>query len=499
MKKTTLLFLVGALACAPDATDQPALTDNTTANEENDREPTRSDGNEDAGPSLEPMDSGEAPVLQEAEARMSGRYGLDLWISLRGSDADADATALWMRYLDDQNEPVPYLDSDDDGILDVADAVMPFDEPIHGLPEFSASFTDSGFFVAPGAIAKIEIALEDAAGHRSNTQTLNFIEQPVLGFGDTCDPTHRRDRCESGFGCRGEPATCLEGLPPTITRFAYLSNHDERRILVEGNEPDDDMYAVHLEFFDENDEAAYIDLDGDGTTDTATFDAFPVVNEFGSYFVELYPITTSVSQVVRIAATPVDAFGNEGERVVTELDEILERDWNQGCDPRGFDVCTSMATCVPGVVGASNKCGAPNQARQGQCEDAVTLYAPDGNLEHYGYSNGTSLWEPSSDCVNESGFDAPEEVVILELSRGLPSLTLSTDFPNTDFDTVLYVMEGICPAPGANARYLGCVDDSAEGLRSTLSLSNVPAGQYLVIVDAYGSRGGNYRLSVTTD
>ena len=444
--------------------------------------------------------TGTAPQLNFAEARFSGRYGTDLLIQVQGADADGDATAMWLQFLDASGAPVARLDTDDDGEPDRADEVVAFDEPIHGLPEFETAFTLRRFFETPGDIAKAQIAIVDAEGSRSEMQTLEFIPQPQLGFGELCDPTYTLNRCEAGLGCREEPATCLEGLPPTITRLAYLNDFGAPRVLVEGFEPDDDMRLVRLEFLDDNDSAVSLDFNGDGSTDAATYDAFPEESYQGQFFFGLYPAESFMDTVSRIAATPVDAFGNAGERVVTDLVPIMERDWNQGCDPRGFDVCTQLATCVPGIPGQANKCGAPNRARQDQCEETTTLYVPnDDPLRFFGRSDGASLWEPAPDCVNEFGMNGPEEIVLLELSRGVPSLTLTTDFPNTDFDTVLYVMPGMCPAPGADGMYLGCADDAPGSLRSTLTLTNVPAGDYLVVIDSWDAQGGNFQLSVSTD
>ena len=497
-KQVTFWMVLFSVACSPDI--------ESAAIDESFEEPFSQ--NNDSDTTLDPnlaADSGlggpqgTAPDLLFAESRFSGRFGLDLRIHVQGADADANVIALWLQYLDGEAQPILRFDSDGDGVEDLADELVAFDQPIHGLQEFSGAYTVRRFFEAPGAVAKVAVALQDAEGLRSATQILEFAPQPVLGFGDPCDPSYVLDRCEPGMGCRGEPATCLDGLPPNITKFAYLSDFGTPRILVEGVEPDDDMQLLHLEFLTQEDTSVSIDMNGDGSTDSSTYSAGPTINENGEFFLELYPDDSFADVVSRIAVTPIDAFGNEGERVVTDIAPIIERDWNQGCDPRGFDMCTQLATCIPGIPGANNICGAPNRARQDQCEDAVTLYAPDDNLRFFGEARGSSLWDPSEGCVTEFGMGGPEEIVLLELSRGVPSLTLTTDFPNTDFDTVLYVMPGMCPAPGADGMYLGCADDAVGTLRSTLTLTNVPAGDYLVVIDSWDEQGGNFQLSVSTD
>jgi hypothetical protein len=62
----------------------------------------------------------------------------------------------------------------------------------------------------------------------------------------------------------------------------------------------------------------------------------------------------------------------------------------------------------------------------------------------------------------------------------------------TSFDTVLYAMPG-CPNDNADA--LGCSDDVPMGAgASELVLENLPAGDYVVVIDSFDPMGGNFEL-----
>ena len=71
----------------------------------------------------------------------------------------------------------------------------------------------------------------------------------------------------------------------------------------------------------------------------------------------------------------------------------------------------------------------------------------------------------------------PEVAYVVTVLRPV-RLVASTDFPGTEFDSVLYLRRA-CDDPGTQ---LACSDDVIGGTRSTLSL-DLPAGTYFVIVD----------------
>ncbi len=75
------------------------------------------------------------------------------------------------------------------------------------------------------------------------------------------------------------------------------------------------------------------------------------------------------------------------------------------------------------------------------------------------------------------------------------SLVVTTDFPETTLDTVVYVRSN-CRMPGTE---LGCDDDDPPVKASTLIIPRVDPGSYYIIVDSYGPGSlGHFKLSVET-
>ncbi len=138
-------------------------------------------------------------------------------------------------------------------------------------------------------------------------------------------------------------------------------------------------------------------------------------------------------------------------------------------------------------------------------------------LGAWGQAAGPSLFEPPTGCTVPSAVYRPESLLSLSLVADVSTLTLSTATPETDFDTILYVLPSCTPLPtsatdlaetdggavtsgidsGAIAA-LGCNDDvDGQGYASTLVLNNVPAGNYIVVVDSFGYQGGHYGLTIS--
>jgi len=87
----------------------------------------------------------------------------------------------------------------------------------------------------------------------------------------------------------------------------------------------------------------------------------------------------------------------------------------------------------------------------------------------------------------------PEGVARLHLAKAASTLTITTALPETTSDTILYLLPA-CAA--ADATPLGCNDD-ATGFSSTLTLTNVPAGDYAIVVDMAQPAGGRFGVQVS--
>jgi hypothetical protein len=103
---------------------------------------------------------------------------------------------------------------------------------------------------------------------------------------------------------------------------------------------------------------------------------------------------------------------------------------------------------------------------------------------------GSTLQAPSqleAGCASTTGGEA---VYAMVLSTSA-SVVVTTDLPPTNYDTILYV-RSVCESV---ATELGC-DDVGAG--DTVSLPNLPAGTYFVIVDSHTISGeGDFGLLAT--
>ena len=107
-------------------------------------------------------------------------------------------------------------------------------------------------------------------------------------------------------------------------------------------------------------------------------------------------------------------------------------------------------------------------------------------------AEGASLWDPPAGCAALDPVNRPEAVARLRLTSPVDRLVISTAQPGTTFDTVLYLL------PACGGEPVACNDDAAATAYSELSLSNVAAGEYYLVVDAW-AQGGVVELTVRTE
>ena len=109
-----------------------------------------------------------------------------------------------------------------------------------------------------------------------------------------------------------------------------------------------------------------------------------------------------------------------------------------------------------------------------------------------GHARGVSLWDPPAECLAASALGRPEGLVRLHLAAPMASLTISTAVEETNFDTALYLLPG---AGDSEDSPLGCNDD-ATGSASTLTVENLPAGDYTIVVDSKSMTGGRFGVKL---
>ncbi len=105
---------------------------------------------------------------------------------------------------------------------------------------------------------------------------------------------------------------------------------------------------------------------------------------------------------------------------------------------------------------------------------------------------GQVLGEQTNELISGDCGGGGEEQVYTYTVTTPRSLVITTDFAETEIDTVVYV-RSTCRDPETE---LGCNDDAGLNV-STLTLDRVEPGDYFIIVDTQGATStGNYRLDV---
>lgn len=439
----------------------------------------------------------EPPVAASVEARVVGRTGRDLRVTVEGSDPNGDVVMLRLRPLDASGGELAVVDLDDDGAADSSTLPAPLGAPVLGQATFTAGATVHRLYLAAPTLASVGVRLVDRHGLESEEQVVAIATQPILASGESCDPSGQANRCEDGKGCHGEPPVCADGVAPEIGRFAYLRTSTSPRILIEGTEPEDDLTQLRLDFLDSRGQPVSVDLDGDDNPDASFFE-FDVVGYAidGTFFVEIAPIEGFDTLVPQLSAVATDAAGNAGGSQQAKAAIPGKRSRSQSCDPRGFDICGSGLVCMPGIVGLANKCETLSRTRDAKLDVAPVLDPALGRTVFVGRAEGSSVLDAPVDCSAGDPTGRPEGIAKLHLAAAATRLTLSTESPWTDFDSTVYLL----PADAtSSAGALGCGDDSPSGSASLVELENVPAGDYLVVVDSWNSVGGNFELSVTVE
>jgi hypothetical protein len=436
-------------------------------------------------------------VLSSLKANVAGRTGADLLLTLQGSDPSANSYGLYVQLEDQAGNPVIAFDGDWNGMPSVAERSVLFDQTSAvGLKTFTRTVTLSGFMQQFPGIANVVGALEDASGLKSNEATAPVTAQAVRAMTEGCDPSVIVDRCGPNLGCSGTPPVCTPATPPQLTQFAYVPAALGPQMLFLGTDPADDISTIHIEFLDGSGQPVMVDLTGNMDF-AASFDInVDGWSTLGHFFYVNQAAQGFDSMVPQLAATPSGSNSDVGPRVTARLSTALAGG-GAACDPRGFTGCTAGYSCMPapsgdGGAGTKNVCAQTSTARATISKVAPVLDPAKGSVFATGYTQTPSLWDPPVDCVAPGIRSFPQGVALLHLSRAVADLTITTANPETNFDTVLYVLPG---TGGMTGGPLGC-NDNTTGYTSTLSLSNAAAGDYTIVIGSATPEGGNYGVSI---
>ncbi len=447
-----------------------------------------------------PAPTNTTPALDVFNAHVTGRDGDDITLSASGTDAEGDVLFLAAHFTNDAGDSVDVFDTHWNGIADQPEDRLLFDASLLGHPRFSGTVTLSGFASRFQDATKVTMHLEDSAGNVSEDQTVSIGQQVEKTLSESCDPDIITSRCERGLSCTGTKPTCHSGQAPALVNALYMRASDGPRLLANGGDPDDDLAVLRLEFFDAANAPVKIDLNGDQIPDASSWDldAYGVSNH-GSFFLrdQLGLGFEVISPKMKV--TPIDGEGNTGTTKSINIAAPLEQVDRHACDPRGFDTCVAADLCAPGVVGAQNTCTASTTVHKTVCAAAPVLDPAKSVTAAYGRAEGVSLWDPPSGCTQPGWTHRPEGIAKVHLSTLAHHLTLTTALPETRSDTVLYFMPDTVPNCGAPVTSKTLCNDDTTGYSSTISATNVAAGDYIVIVDSVSESGGSYGLLLSVD
>lgn len=454
-----------------------------------------------AGKDDGPPPTNSTPALDTFDAHVTGREGDDLTLSASGTDAEGDVLFLGAKFTDDSDAPVDVFDTHWDGVVDSAEDRLLFDVSLLGTKRFDGTVTLPGFATRFRTATKLVVHLEDQAGNVSDDQTVVIGQQEVKSLGEACDPDIIESRCAPGLACAGKKPVCTAGGPPDLTNVLYArSSEDGPRLLAAGADPDDDLAALRLEFFDDAGSPVSIDLDGDQVPDKSSWDldvygssvhgSFFVRDQMGLGFEGISP---------RMKVTPIDGQGNQGPTKSISISAPFEQVDLHQCDYRGFDACGVGSICAPGLARSPNTCTSFTTVRKGLCSAAPVLDPAKSVTTVYGRAEGVSIWDPPLGCTQVGWTHRPEGLAKVHLASAVKRLTLTTALPETRIDTVLYLIADTVPGCGAPVTSKTLCNDDSQGYASSITATNVAAGDYIVVVDSAGEEGGSYGLKLSIE
>jgi len=443
------------------------------------------------------------------------RKGSTLLLTMDGTDSASQTTEAVVKVVDSKGKPVVAFDTNWDGVADSAQTRFHFDSSTLGQSAFTGTITIPGVYALAPTIASAIVELSDINGAVTSTLTAPLTLQPVSQQGDACDPSCVANRCADGLTCNSKQL-CAAGIAPTISQVAYYNGATPSQLFLV-NDPDENLASLTVKYLNASGNQIAVDLSSDDAGAASSGFTINAQRSYGeTFFVENYPTAGFPSMVPQISVSPTDSDGRTGPAVTASATAPLYKGAGSDCDPYGFALCGSGTACAPGVVGASNKCTATSSLLKPACSGAAAITMT-GVLGAWGQAAGPSLFDPPAGCSIPTAVNRPESILSLSLSDDANTVTLSTATPETDFNTIVYLLPSCTPLPASQtdvgaadagtkdaggdsgtAGALGCNDDDPNnGYASTLTLNNVPAGNYWVIVDSVTSKGGTYGLTIS--
>ena len=439
------------------------------------------DAGVDAAPPVNP------PVLSLLGANQSGRSGGDVLIAITGGDPNQSAYGLDITLADASGAPVLAFPSFSGG--NTAERIVLFDDvSAAGLATFTRTVTLAGFYRSFPTIAKVTATVVDKIG-ASNAMTASLVKQTLMSLGQACDPAIVLNRCALGLACDHATSKCVHPAGPSLSKFVYQNTAAGGRMLFAGTDPADDLDKIHLDFMDNAGAAVFVDITGNNDMASSIDEAVVGASTNGAFFYAIQSAPPFDQTVLQLGATPSGASGT-GARLTAKLTAPVVAASGGACDLRGFATCGPTESCVSS--GSASTCESTAKART-DATSAAAILDPQGGGATFvtGYATGTNLWgEPPAGCVPSGVHGMPAGIVVLHLANPTPSITLTTNHPETNARAALFVLAGSGATVAAQAI------DCNGSLPATLTLTNLQAGDYTVVVGATSAAGGHFGLSV---
>lgn len=344
---------------------------------------------------------------------------------------------------------------------------------------------------------EVFLIVDGPSSGEDGTYILSAQFSPHRGEGEACGPGHL---CQSGLDCINR--TCVKILPADLHDVTALRGGEgqtDLAILATAADKVGNVTAFRLRFLDAQGEAIELGLlnsswDPETRTLATAFDQrSQYLTQPGVPFrawktlpglLEEHPEIMSVGVRVSNQGVPSD------ERIVA-LEEQPVRMQGEDCGfPEPSDRCLGELLCWERGDGEGASCEELADIRRAACLSAPIL---EGSGSVAGVRDRRSLWDPPAACWDPTypehlKADGLEDgLVRLSLAGDAARLTLSTDNFDTRNGTIMYLFQGC----GEIEEPIACdhLGGTTFNRGSTLILEDIPAGEYLVVVDTDHSSG----------
>ena len=435
-------------------------------------------------------------TLTSLVARAVGRDGGDLQVTVQGEDPTQTAYGAHIRVRDSKSDKVLAFDGNwngpEPGVFGEKAAERrvlfdPSDET--AAATFTRTVTLPGMLEEYPSIARIDFAVLTSVDRHSIKHFAEVAPQGKATLGKTCDAAFVTNRCAAGLGCTGMPPTCATAGAPTVDQLAYVPGPDGPHMLFQGTDPAGLVDGMLVEFLDGVGGPQMVDLGNANFTNSQELKVGARWSA-GSFFFDYVAPLGFEGTVSKIAATPLGAI--KGARTTASFGAVPRKSAGQVCDPHGFVGCAVGNACVRDAATRTSTCVGRAAARASAVAAAHAIDLGAAQSWATGYARGPSLWDPPPSCVATSALGRPEGVVRLHVPAAVASVTISTAVEETNFDTVVYLLAG---AGETEDSAIDCSDD-VSGSAGALTIQNLAAGDYLIVVDSKSMTGGQFGVRV---